>query len=322
MFYRAWGALLTWVNEQRAVVPRFPRPTPNHPIAPELVDPIRDVVWAEDDLRAQFLAEAAGDLGAAERDLIASWKHRVSGKFILLKHLQKHSIFISKDVYGVLGLYTPFPAMFPAVPMFVEAVLLPFGNSIITDGLLKSPPMQISFGAGARRSFNDQYSEARATSGIRTSLVAAASARPSTLLPARTKVPSRTKATSISPDQGFAGTWRITESDLWDQDALDAVEPAFIQFGADRLGGFAMIVIQAAIDCRYATRDGKPLVEFTFEGDDDGHPCIGRGWGTIEDNGTLRGHFFIHRGDDSGFVAERLAASTLARATRSRRKRR
>jgi len=58
--------------------------------------------------------------------------------------------------------------MFPLVPMFVEAVLIPFRDTIITDGLLRSLPMQISFGGGARGTFNEQYSAARHASQIRT----------------------------------------------------------------------------------------------------------------------------------------------------------
>ena len=29
----------------------------------------------------------------------------------------------------------------------------------------------------------------------------------------------------------IAGRWRITEMELWDQEAMDLVEPAFIEFG-------------------------------------------------------------------------------------------
>jgi hypothetical protein len=170
LFYRAWGALLTWVNDQRKIVPPFPRPTPGHPIDATLATQIRDVVWAEDALREQFLAEGAPDLGAAERTLIASWKHRVRGRFMIFNPLQKHSIFMSDAVYGVRGIYTPLEVMFPYVPMFVEAVLVPFRDVIITDGLMQSPPMQISFGGGARRMFKAQYSAARAAAQVRTRL--------------------------------------------------------------------------------------------------------------------------------------------------------
>jgi hypothetical protein len=135
-----------------------------------LATQIRDVVWAEDELREQFLAEGAAALGSAERDLIASWKHRVRAKFIIPSHLQKHSIFMSEGVYGVRGIYTPLDAMFPVVPMFVDAALVPFRDVIITDGLMQSPPMQLTFGGGARRAFKEQYSAARAAGQVRTCL--------------------------------------------------------------------------------------------------------------------------------------------------------
>lgn len=180
LFYRAWGALLAWVNEQRRVVAAFPRPAPGQPIDPSLANPIRKVLWADDALRERFLVEAASDLGKAERDLIASWRHRVSGQFVVFKHLQKHSIFMSQDVYAVLGIYTPLAELIPFTPMYVQAVLLPFLDVIITDGFLESPPMQINFGAGIRRMFQQQYSTAHAAGQVRRSLPAPATSCPAT----------------------------------------------------------------------------------------------------------------------------------------------
>jgi hypothetical protein len=54
LFYRAWGALLTWVNDQRGIVPRFPRPTPGRPIDPKVAVEIKKVVWAEDAYASSF----------------------------------------------------------------------------------------------------------------------------------------------------------------------------------------------------------------------------------------------------------------------------
>jgi len=94
----------------------------------------------------------------------------VSGNFVILKHLQKHSVFLKEDAYGVLGIYTPLEVMFPSVPLFVEAVLIPFRDVIITDGLLRSPGIHLTFGGGARRMLTAQYSAARAASQVRTTL--------------------------------------------------------------------------------------------------------------------------------------------------------
>lgn len=191
LFYRAWGALLTWVNDRRRIVPAFPRPTPHRPIAPELATKIRDVVWTEDALREQFLAEGASDLGNDERELVASWKDRVRDRFVIFNHLQTHTIFMSKAVYGVRGIYTPLVAMFPDVPMFVQAVLIPFRDVIITDGLIQSYPMHITFGGGARRMFKEQYSAARTAGLVHTSLPVRAGPGPTVAKPAARRTQAR-----------------------------------------------------------------------------------------------------------------------------------
>lgn len=62
-------------------------------------------------------------------------------------------------------------------------------------------------------------------------------------------------------DGDFTGRWRILEMGLWDHDALDLVEPAFIEFGRDHRGEFRFIVVTGWIDWR-RDQDGRPLVEF------------------------------------------------------------
>ena len=101
----------------------------------------------------------------------------------------------------------------------------------------------------------------------------------------------------------FVGKWRIVETEVWGEDALDLVVPAYIRFDDDdRMGYFQMIAISGSIDCRF---DGD-LVEFTWIGDDDGELTGGRGWAKIAKTGTLEGRIFIHQGDDSAFVAKRM----------------
>jgi hypothetical protein len=92
----------------------------------------------------------------------------------------------------------------------------------------------------------------------------------------------------------FKGYWRITETDLWDKDALDMIEPAHISFGESCTLG--MIAITASLDCKY---EGN-RVEFSFLGDDDGDLLAGRRWAELDDAGPLTGMLFIHDGDESG----------------------
>jgi len=112
--------------------------------------------------------------------------------------------------------------------------------------------------------------------------------------------------------RGLIGRWRIVEMDLWDRDALDLVAPAYFELRGNGRGCFGFIAVEGDLDCRYTDADGRPRVEFTWEGDDEGDPRSGRGWAELESDGALRGRFFFHAGDDSGFVAVREAKTLQA----------
>jgi hypothetical protein len=88
----------------------------------------------------------------------------------------------------------------------------------------------------------------------------------------------------------IAGRWRITEMELWDQEAID-------------LAGF--IAVRGWMDCRDAPRDGYPGVNFSWEGSDDCDPASGRGWAALKADGSRHGHIYFHLGDDSDFHAVR-----------------
>ena len=102
-----------------------------------------------------------------------------------------------------------------------------------------------------------------------------------------------------------AGTWRISEMELWDQESIELMGPAFIEFGDDGMGRFRFIAVEGWMDCRPSHRDGRPCAEFSWEGQDDCDPASGRGWAALEKDGTLTGHIFIHCADDSAFSAIR-----------------
>ena len=101
------------------------------------------------------------------------------------------------------------------------------------------------------------------------------------------------------------GRWRITEMELWDQEDLDMEVPAFIEFRPDGMGEFQFILVRGWIDYYLVEREGKAGVEWSWEGSDEMDPCSGRGWAVLERPGRLVGRVFFHRGDDSGFSAEK-----------------
>jgi len=81
--------------------------------------------------------------------------------------------------------------------------------------------------------------------------------------------------------------------------------PGYIQFSGDRTGHFRFIAVEGWMDCHSGQRDGRPCVEFTWEGNDESDPASGHGWAALDEDGLLRGHIYFHLGDDSGFRAVR-----------------
>ena len=52
----------------------------------------------------------------------------------------------------------------------------------------------------------------------------------------------------MSEGKSIIGRWRITEMDNWDQEAVDLVQPGFIEFDDDGLGGLGFIVVTGELD--------------------------------------------------------------------------
>ena len=110
---------------------------------------------------------------AAGLEFVRLWKHLVSGTFYALRQLQSSMVFLSSTkpvvAYGVVALFDPFEAVLgPYLPRMVKTTLLPFKGRIVYDGLMTG--YNITFGAGIKRSLNESFKEAKARSGVVTSL--------------------------------------------------------------------------------------------------------------------------------------------------------
>ena len=108
------------------------------------------------------------------------------------------------------------------------------------------------------------------------------------------------------PGSLIQGRWRIDSVSMLDDEYLHEEVEAFIRFGDNDSGSFQFGYLRGEIDYRITERGGKPAVEFSWEGGDaaDATPLIGRGWAVLDDD-RLEGTFYIHRGDESEFVAKR-----------------
>jgi hypothetical protein len=92
--------------------------------------------------------------------------------------------------------------------------------------------------------------------------------------------------------------------ELWTAEDLDLLGPARLTLERDGLGDMRFLAIEAGLDYRVVQRDGRPGVEFSFDGSDEGDRISGRGWAVLEGD-HLQGRIFLHHGDDSGFTAQR-----------------
>jgi hypothetical protein len=106
-------------------------------------------------------------------------------------------------------------------------------------------------------------------------------------------------------DKRFFGSWFFEEMELWGGSDLDLLGPANITFDDDGYGSVQFVAVVGLIDCEFSEQDGKPFVEFSWQGHDDSDDACGRGWGAIEGDGKLLGRIFIHWADNSAFTAKR-----------------
>lgn len=110
--------------------------------------------------------------------------------------------------------------------------------------------------------------------------------------------------TTLNLKRAFVGEWRITATELWDLEDLDLVTQATLSFEGNGGGQFTLIAIEARLDYRVVTRDGRPGIEFSFHGFHEGDGVMGRGWAVLKGD-DLEGRLFFHQGDESSFLARR-----------------
>ncbi len=175
LFYRLHGSLLTFANQQLGYLPQEVAPELIHQQPIQQVVKLRDACYGKPELLEQYLLANPDHFPADEMALIASWRHRITGEFYIVRHFKAYTVFLSPEeqshLYGVLGLYDPVKVVMHGAPLpvLVKATLLPFRDRIIYDGILS--PYGISFGPGIRSSISATFSLLKEREGIIEGLV-------------------------------------------------------------------------------------------------------------------------------------------------------
>lgn len=111
-----------------------------------------------------------------------------------------------------------------------------------------------------------------------------------------------------SKQSPFIGYWRIASMSQWDEEDIHEESEGYFEFTANGGGDFHFLYVHGEIDWRETMRDGKPAIEFSWDGHSELDPIQGQGWAVLE-KAKLRGMLFIHMGDESDFVLEKPQAN-------------
>ena len=169
LFYQLWFPLLNFVNQKYQIRPQLKRIDRRETIDVSDAMAIASYLWAHTGIIDEYLSST--ELPEEHVQIIAGWKQCKPGKYIVERHLKSGSVFISeKDqkVYMVKGLFSTWEEMLGKGPVLLNAVLLPFRDSIISDGLVV--PYPVHFGSGIREAFKEIYRNAKADNTIAFSL--------------------------------------------------------------------------------------------------------------------------------------------------------
>lgn len=175
LFFKLFFALLAYTNRQLKITPKVSAPTDIPKVGGDALMKMRDALYADSKLLVRFIEENPDHFTPEELGIVASWRHRVSGEFYLMRYLKKYAVFVpskkSDHLYGVLGLYDPIETVIRGqpLPVLLKTTLLPFKGQIIYDGLVE--PYTILFGKGIRTDLEAIFRRLKAKEGIVEQLV-------------------------------------------------------------------------------------------------------------------------------------------------------
>ena len=277
-FFKLHKALMLFVNQRLKIV-KPPAKSEKVIVAlpPDDRLKVRDAFVENLDLIDAFVEENPYKLDQDELGIVRSWKDLVAGEFYVLRFLKKYTVFLTAKeptvAYGVVGLSEPLDEVIEQpLPFYCKTVLLPFQDRIVYDGVLSGQNLII--GSNMTRGLNETYNDAKKRHGIVTSL------------PWRAESPKALPMRGIVQKErgkrgsGLIGKWRITWMETWKPDYVDDEVEGFFRFDPDETGKFQFYCVKGVIDYREVKRDGKPAVEFSWDGLDAKWSLPqGRGWG-------------------------------------------
>jgi hypothetical protein len=175
LFFKLWFSLLAYANRHLQVVPGIVEPKDIIGKPHEQPAKIRDALVEHPDLLEGFIAENPQSLSPEDLAIVSGWRHWVPGEFFVVRFLKLYTVFLSSKepghLYGVTSLYDPLEEVLGGgpLPIYIQALLLPFRQRIIYDGIIMFH--SIYFGPGIRAGLNESYNKLKECEGIIEQLV-------------------------------------------------------------------------------------------------------------------------------------------------------
>lgn len=169
LFFKLTWSLQNYVNLKLGILPEIKTLDEYQELSIAERADVRDALYDNIELIDAYLKENPENFPQPELEIIKGWKNFKRGSFFIERTLKKFAVFIEEEkVYAVLALYESFDNLFLYIPQYVEAVLLPFKEKIIYDGLFRGYSM--SFGGGIKFNLKETYMRAKQNGEIIESL--------------------------------------------------------------------------------------------------------------------------------------------------------
>jgi hypothetical protein len=175
LFFKLYFRLLAYANRRMVVIKNVTQPDGIKKLDKANTTDIRDKLYKNPELIAQFVAENPENLLPEELAIISGWQHFIFQDFFILKFLKKYSVLLSSEkiphLYGLIGLNDPLETITQnrPLPILIQTVLLPFQGRVIYDGLIRTYNLVI--GSGIQYELNETYRRLKAKEGIIESLL-------------------------------------------------------------------------------------------------------------------------------------------------------
>ena len=144
-FYSIWIRMSNFINKKYQLDPTYQMPENFNDLDGKANLIIRNALWENPHWLGEIINdEIEHDFMETELQQITQWRdHHIISIFIVTEHRTNHTVFMdTKDdgkLYGVYGLLDPLKKIMPPrmLPFMGEAVLLPFKDKIIYDGIFR-----------------------------------------------------------------------------------------------------------------------------------------------------------------------------------------